>query len=122
VRPRRRVAVDPYARTVLFDVTIGELDGWSWVRVVGDLDLATMPALRSALDRTDPSAVVLDLSGTGLVDPLALGVVLSARLRSTRRGGRFAVACPHGPIRDLFEELGLVTALELVEDPGELIV
>ncbi len=100
---------------MLFDVTIGERGAWSVARVVGDVDLATMPALRSALDRTDPSAVVLDLSEVGLVDPLALGVLLSARLRSTRRRGRFVVCCPAGAVRDLFEELGLDTTFELVD-------
>jgi len=104
---------------VLFDVTTVERQGWSVVRVVGDVDLATMPALRSALERTDPSAVVLDLSGVGLVDPLALGVVLSARLRSTRRGGRFVVCCPSGSARELIDELGLEVVFELVDDPSE---
>jgi anti-anti-sigma regulatory factor len=50
-----------------------------------------------------------------LVDPLALGVLLSARLRSTRRRGRFVVCCPAGAVRDLFEELGLDTTFELVD-------
>ena len=101
---------------MLFDVTIGERGAWSVARVVGDVDLATMPALRSALDRTDPTAVVLDLSEVGLVDPLALGVVLSARLRSTRRGGRFVVCCRPGAVRDLFEELGLAATFDLLDD------
>lgn len=121
VRPRRRIGGGPYAPPVLFDVTIDELGGWSVARVVGDVDLATMPALRSALDRTNPAAVVLDLRGAGLVDPLALGVVLSGRLRSTRRGGRFVVCCPPGPVRDLFEELGLDSTLELVDRPEDLL-
>lgn len=105
---------------MLFDVMEEERRGWSVVRVIGDVDLATMPTLHAALERCDPARVALDLAGATMLDPLALGVVIGASLRSSRRGGEFVVCCPEGAARNLFSETGLDRVMRLVTDVDQL--
>jgi anti-anti-sigma factor len=105
---------------MLFDVMEEERRGWSVVRVIGDVDLATMPTLHAALERRDPARVALDLAGATMLDPLALGVVIGAALRSSRRGGEFVVCCPEGAARNLFIETGLDRVMRLVLDVDQL--
>jgi anti-sigma B factor antagonist len=105
---------------MLFDVRTSERDGWTVVQVTGDVDLATLPVLRQALDRATGAAVALDLSGVDLFDPLAFGVVLSGALRATRQGARFAVICPEGRPRQLFAETRLDEILEIGADVASL--
>lgn len=61
---------------------------WSVVPLVGDLDMAALPELRTLLRRAiaDPSRdVVVDLSEVTFMDCSALGLLMSAR---ARLGGR----------------------------------
>lgn len=90
--------------------------GWEVVSVVGDVDLATIPSLRSHLDLVVADRIALDLGGVDLFDPLAFGVVLSGSLRAARRGGRFVVVCPAGRPRELFAESGVDRIVEVLDD------
>jgi len=99
---------------VLFDVRIVPAGRWDLLCVVGDMDLATIPALRQALDRTESPDVAVDLSGVDHLDPVTLGVLFVGSLRARRAGGRFAVVCPAGPARDLLVELGVDRLLEVL--------
>ena len=90
------------------------------VRVVGEVDLATLPALRNELDRSDGDLVALDLGGADLFDPLAFGVVIAAALRSSRRGATFAVVCPPGRPRELFAEAGVDRIVTVVNSSDDL--
>jgi stage II sporulation protein AA (anti-sigma F factor antagonist) len=92
---------------VLFDVRTTSHGGWGVVRVNGEVDLATLPALSQALDRCREGSVALELGSVDLWEPVAFGVVVAAALRARRRGGRFAVVCPAGRVRDVFAESGV---------------
>jgi anti-sigma B factor antagonist len=72
-----------------FDVAVEHLDGTVVVCPIGELDLATAPALERALDKvsTEPFAVVLDLSGLTFVDCAGL-VPIRAALREASLLGR----------------------------------
>ncbi len=105
---------------MLFDARTVRSGDWDVVRVIGDVDLASMPALRTQLDRTDGTLVALDLGGVDLFDPLAFGVVIAAALRSTRRGATFAVVCPPGRPRELFSESGVDRIVSVVETAADL--
>jgi anti-anti-sigma factor len=105
---------------VLFDVQVLERSGWSVVAVVGDVDLATLPTLRQDVELVDGARVALDLSSVDHFDPLAFGVVVWTRMRVQRRGGRFAVVCPPGRPRELFEESGVDRIVDVVDSFEQL--
>ncbi|UDY34423.1 STAS domain-containing protein [Dermatobacter hominis] len=105
---------------MLFDVRVLPEGDWDVLCVVGDLDLATVPALRQSFDRLDSPASAVDLSGVDYVDPVTLGVLLLGALRAGRAGGRFAVVCPPGPARDLLAETGVDRILTVVDDRSAL--
>lgn len=105
---------------MLFDVRTLQRDGWTVVSVVGDVDLASMPTLHDQLNRAEGEQVVLDLSGVDHLDPVTFGVVLTAALRTARRGARFAVVSPPGRPRELFAETRLDEILHVVGSAAEL--
>jgi anti-anti-sigma factor len=104
---------------VLFDVRSVHRGGWDVVQVVGDVDLATVPALQAALVSAEGDRVALDLGGVDHFDPLGFGVVISAALRTARRGARFAVLCGGRP-RELFAESGVDRIVEVAATVDEL--
>lgn len=105
---------------MLFDVRTAERNGWSMATVVGDLDLATLPALRTALDQLDGQCVGLDLSDVAYLDTVVLGVVLGARVKARRKGGEFVLVCPPGGARDLLAEAGVDTVVTVLASLDEL--
>jgi len=105
---------------VLFDVRILPVGEWDVLCVVGDLDLATMPALRQGYDRLDSKSAAVDLSGVDHIDPVTLGVLFVGALRARRNNGRFVVVCPPGPARDLLSESGVDAVLTVLDDHAAL--
>lgn len=105
---------------MLFDARTVRSGEWDVVRVVGDVDLSTMPALRTQMDRGAGPNVVLDLGEVDVFDPLVFGVVIAGALRASRRGGRFAVVCAQGRTRELFAESGVDRIVAVVETFGDL--
>ena len=105
---------------MLFDVRTQEREGWSVVSVIGEIDLATMPALRQHLEATTGERVALDLSDVDHLDPLGFGVVLAGALKARRRGALFAVICPDGRPRELLAESELDQILTVVDSLAAL--
>jgi anti-anti-sigma factor len=105
---------------VLFEARTDPLGDWAVVRVIGEIDLASLPSLRQEVDRTDGDRLALDLTDVDYVDPVALGVVVAGSVRMARRGGRFAVICPPGGPRDLLAESGLDRILAVVAGADDL--
>ena len=66
----------------------------------GELDLASAPALRDALDDAlaTVASVVLDLSEVSFIDSSIIGVIVTASKDVARReaGSQLVVASPHG--------------------------
>lgn len=126
-------------------LAVSALEGVVVVRVDGEIDLHTGPALRAALQELlSPSAVlpgrrpgaggaqggsrsagdgadrvrgvVLDLSEVTFVDSFAVGVLVHGH-RLARPGGRaYAVVATHEKIRTLFAVTGLARVLPLHPD------
>ena len=72
----------------------------------GELDLFTGRNLRDRLGaaiRASDGPVIVDLSSVSLVDSASLATLLNARRRLARAKRGFAVVCPPGPGRRLFE-------------------
>ena len=105
---------------MLFDVRVLRRDGWTVVAVVGDVDLATMPALHQELSGVEGDRVALDLSGVDLLDPVTFGVLVAGALRTGRRGARFAVIAPPGRPRELLAESRLDEVLTVASSLDDL--
>lgn len=103
-----------------FQAEIDELgDGVVAVRVVGELDQATLPVLRGKLDPVVADrheALLIDLSRCEFIDSSGLAAFVAARERVTVDGGRrFAVCCPDNQVRRLLELTGLDRAMGLTD-------
>jgi anti-anti-sigma factor len=101
----------------LLKLSRSSVDGWAVVTAVGEVDVASSPALSSALDDaigSDPR-VVADLAEVGFLDSTGLGVLVQAlnASRDTQGQLRLVVADPN--VLKVFE----VTALDEVFDIHE---
>lgn len=89
------------------------------VTVIGDVDLASLPRLASALgdlgDSRPNGDVTLDLRGVDYIDPVCLGALVAADLRVRRAGGVMTVLA-RGAVRALLDETRL-SEIITVEEP-----
>ncbi|MEZ5237745.1 MAG: STAS domain-containing protein [Microthrixaceae bacterium] len=75
---------------MLFDVRSHEEGATTVVSVVGDVDLASLPRFAEALSATR-GPTTIDLTGVDFFDPVCLGVLVAADLRSRREGTALGV-------------------------------
>jgi anti-sigma B factor antagonist len=81
-------------------------DGYELLAVEGEIDIATSPRLIASLNDavTDSAAgVVVDLTAVEFMDSTGLALLVRAQRRMRKRGRGFAVVCPDGPVRRIFE-------------------
>lgn len=79
---------------------------WSITHVVGDLDMASAPALRAtAIQQLDDgwTDLVLDLTGCDFIDSTGLGVIVGLLRRVRTRGGTLELVVPLAEQRHIFE-------------------
>lgn len=84
------------------------------VTVTGELDVATVPALRDELGRIVGDGgreVVVDLVGVPFLDSAALGLLVEMSKRVDARGGVFAIVCDDRRIVRIIEITGLERVL-----------
>ena len=94
-------------------------DGVDVLLVEGEIDIATAPRLISVLNETVIDAVrsvIIDLSQVGFMDSTGLALLINAHRRLTRRRKGFAVVCPPGPLRRVFEITDMVETLHVCPD------
>ncbi|MHA3701235.1 STAS domain-containing protein [Jatrophihabitans sp. YIM 134969] len=85
------------------------------VRVAGELDMATAPALGAALDRLAeraPALVVVELSGVTFLGSAGLGVLVQARRDLAAAGSRLVLAKANDAVLRLFQITHLESAFE----------
>ena len=79
-----------------FDVVVHQPEaGDARIRVRGEIDLATVPALSAALEAAeagDAPQIVLDLTDVSFIDSSGIAVLLRADARSRRDGARLRLA------------------------------
>jgi anti-sigma B factor antagonist len=108
--------------TQSFEVVEAELNGAPSLAARGDIDLAAVPELEPALDaaiRDTTGAFVLDLCDVESLDSSGLGVILRARALLAREDRALAIVCPPGPVRRLFEVVGIADLLFLYSSREE---
>jgi anti-sigma B factor antagonist len=94
-------------------------DGVELLLVEGELDIATAPRLISILNQSVQEvlqSLVIDLTRVGFMDSTGLALLINAHRRLTRRSKGFAVVCPPGPLRRVFEITDLVDTLHVCPD------
>lgn len=108
---------------MLFDLSVSERAGWTVVRVIGELDLATAPRLRQRLGAVVAGGarhVAVDLGPTDFVDSVGLGVLIGGLRRCRSVGGRFVVVCDEARLLDLLALVGLDAVFTVVPTLAEL--
>ena len=94
-------------------------EGVELLLVEGELDIATAPRLISVLNEAVQDvlhALVVDLSKCGFMDSTGLALLINAHRRLTRRSKGFALVCPPGPLRRVFEITDMVETLHVRPD------
>lgn len=93
-----------------------------WVRLRGELDVATADAFRRAVDQELDRGKVRDLhvhmAGVSLMDSTGLGVLLGRYRRIRRLGGRLVLVSPTPTVRQVVHLSGLHRVLEIRDDAG----
>jgi anti-sigma B factor antagonist len=95
-------------------VELIKADGYQLLAVEGEIDIATSPRLIAALNDvvTDSAAgVVVDLTAVEFMDSTGLALLVRAQRRMRKRARSFAVVCPDGPVRRIFEITDMVGTL-----------
>ncbi|MFC5826762.1 STAS domain-containing protein [Nonomuraea insulae] len=98
-------------------------DPCTFVRVVGDLDVAGAPRLRAemeqALAAADPLNVVIDLTEVPFCDSVGLGVLVAALNHVQHMNGRLILVLAPGMIRHLLTITNLDRHFETSESVSE---
>lgn len=94
------------------------------IRLNGELDQSTAPALREVLAPTlnNPTQPVLvDLSGCEFIDSTGLSLLVEAKRRLEEQQERFGVCCPDADVRRLLELTGIDQAVGLYGSRDEAV-
>jgi anti-anti-sigma factor len=93
------------------------------VRVYGELDVATVPSLESAmapLMAGGARSVVLDLRELEFIDVAGLRLALRLECLAQLHGVRFALVRGPVPVQRVFEVTGMGRFVPAIDDPREL--
>jgi anti-sigma B factor antagonist len=94
----------------------GGLDA-AWVRVVGELDIATAPRLEQMLRSAELCArrLVLDLRGVAFMDCCGARVIVKASIRARQAGCRLVVVRGRSSVDRVFVLTGTAAAVETID-------
>jgi anti-sigma B factor antagonist len=106
------------AETSPFGLSVrdGGLDA-AWVRVVGELDIATAPRLAQTLRSAELCArrLVLDLRDVVFMDCCGVQVIVNASIRARQAGGRLVVVRGPSSVDRVFGLTGTAPILEIID-------
>lgn len=102
-----------------FAVSAQSTNGCAVIEVVGEVDLATAPALRKRLARAleHRQHVVVDLSRCSFCDSTGLSALLSAWKRAREQDGVLALTGVHGTVGRVLRVTGVDRVLPLFDHP-----
>jgi len=95
----------------LFGLELAQVDGTALLVASGDIDLATSPILREALQGLH-GRVTVDLSRVRFLDSSGLGVFAGQRKRLVAADGELILRNPDGIVRRAIEAVGLADWIE----------
>jgi len=101
---------------VTFELREHVLDDCHRLTVVGELDIATAPALEARITELcedGASEIVLDLHELSFMDSTGLGLILACRQLCESRGCEFSLTRVQPPVQRLFELTGAIDWLSL---------
>jgi len=102
-----------------FRVETDELEDVTALRVIGELDQATLPLLQSKLDPlldAGSGSLLVDLSDCEFIDSCGLAAFVAAHERLATQPGRLmGVCCPDNQVRRLLELTGLDRAMGIAD-------
>ena len=107
-----------------FEVIAEELnDGTHEIRLLGELDQATVPELEPSLQgalEAGNGAVLVNLTGCQFIDSTGIAVLVRTNdeVRASN-GRRFLLCCPHSQVRRLLEITGVDQGIELHDSRDE---
>ncbi|MGW7821321.1 STAS domain-containing protein [Streptomyces puniciscabiei] len=84
-------------------VSVDRLDGWTIASLAGQIDIFTVPGLRTHLgtlvaDHGGRPQVIIDLGGVTFCDAHGLGALIGAHRTAVRHGGTVRVVVPKGRV------------------------
>ncbi|HEX6286073.1 MAG TPA: STAS domain-containing protein [Acidimicrobiia bacterium] len=97
--------------------------GWQCIAVAGEIDLATVPELESAIDSafsTDSLSLVVDLRESSFMDSTGLKALVMANRKFIDDGRAFAIAVSGGPVSRLIDLSGVETSIRIVDSTKDL--
>ena len=110
---------DREQRSVPFSASLAHLAGNALIALVGELDMATVPDLSSALKalvEDGPPELVLDLSGLSFIDSSGLAVFMKTQQRLRKQGRTLSITSPRPNALRVFETSGLMDVLNVAVD------
>lgn len=98
-------------------------NGWRCIVVEGEVDLATVEELETAIEavfssNSDP--LVVDLRSSSFMDSTGLKALVMAHRRFDENGRRFAVAVSGGPVSRLIDLTGVDSSVRIVASTDDL--
>jgi anti-sigma B factor antagonist len=87
--------------------------------VDGEVDLASVPLLSDAVGEALEAGAAelwIDLTDTLFMDSSGLHALLETRQKAAELNRRFAIVCPDGPVRRVFELAGVLDQLPVFDD------
>lgn len=106
------------------DIRSSELStGWHCLAVKGEIDLATVPELESAIESVlsaNSHPLVIDLTESSFMDSTGLKVLVMANRRFDETGRGFAIAVSGGPVSRLIDLSGVDSSIRIVESTDDL--
>lgn len=115
--PDRRVSF-PAPPVPAFRCTLGDCGmDVAWLRIVGELDIATSPLLARTLERVEDRVrrIVLDLRELTFIDAFSVHVILDATTLARRAGRRLLLVRGPSHIDRVLELTGACEWLEIVD-------
>jgi len=112
------VGAAPASESGNFRVSTDEQDDGAVLRVVGEVDVYTSPALRDELYRLIDSGVprvTLDLSGMEFIDSSGLGVFVGALKRVRERSSELVLRGVQPSTRKVLDITGLVQVFTITD-------
>lgn len=97
--------------------------GWQCLVVEGEVDLATVGELESAIDEVfskNSHPLVVDLRESSFMDSTGLKALVMANRRFDESGRSFAVAVSAGPVARLIDLSGVESSVRIVESTDDL--